>query len=217
MIAPTGQFRRGAPGDVESLVDLHYRVFDERTHLTLLFGRGFLRAAYRWYCESPEAFTVVAELDGRLQGSCAVNRGSYYLVFRKNTRALAGAILRQPSVLLQKAIWRRLGTLRFRRGARSGDRAYLAYLAVTPAGRKAGIGKELVAAAITECRRRGWDEILTATHRDNVPARFMYRTLGFEEFAAIDHDGLVGIRLRSSCAGPAVPRSSSPEASGPGS
>jgi ribosomal protein S18 acetylase RimI-like enzyme len=216
MIAPSGQLRRGAAGDVESLVDLHCRVFDERTHLTLVFGRDFLRAAYRWYCESPEAFTVVAELDGRLEGSCAVNRGSYYLVFRKNTRALAGAILRRPSVLRHKAIWRRLGTLRFKRGPRSRDRAYLAYLAVSPAGRKAGIGKELVAAAITECRRRGWDEIMTATHRDNVPARFMYKTLGFEQFAAIDHDGLIGIRLRNAGAVP-VPRSSSPEASLPGS
>jgi ribosomal protein S18 acetylase RimI-like enzyme len=203
------EIRRGRLVDVESVLDLHYRVFDERTHLTMLFGRSFLHAAYRWYSDSPDAFTVVATVKGRLEGACAVNHGSYYMVFRKNTGALVRAILRKPSVLFNRAVWRRLATLRLRYASTAGNPAYLAYLAVSPAGREAGIGKELITAAIAECRRRGWVDIMTATHRDNVPARFMYKTLGFEEFTAISHDGLVGIRLRSASAAPTVTRSSS--------
>lgn len=202
------EIRRGRLDDVEGLVDLHYRVFDERTHLTMLFGRGFLHAAYRWYSDSPEAFTVVATVKGRLEGACAVNQGSYYMVFTKNKEALVRAILSKPSVLLSRAVWRRLSTLRLRYASTAGNPAYLAYLAVSAAGREAGIGKELIIAAIAECRRRGWVDIMTATHRDNVPARFMYKILGFEEFAAISHDGLVGIRLRSAPAAPTGTRSS---------
>jgi ribosomal protein S18 acetylase RimI-like enzyme len=203
------EIRRGRLVDVDSVVDLHYRVFDERTHLTMLFGRSFLHAAYRWYSDSPDAFTVVGTVKGRLEGACAVNQGSYYMVFRKNTGALVRAILRKPGVLFNRAVWRRLATLRFRYASTAANRAYLAYLAVSPAGREAGIGKDLITAAIAECRRRGWVDIMTATHRDNVPARFMYKILGFEEFAAISHDGLVGIRLRSSAAAPTATRSSS--------
>jgi ribosomal protein S18 acetylase RimI-like enzyme len=191
------RIRGGRSTDVDALVDLHYRVFDERTHLAMLFGRGFLQAAYRWYSGSPDAFTLVAEMDGRLEGSCTVNRGSYYVVFRKNVPALARAVLSKPRLLLEKAIWRRLLALPVRRLSNAGDRAYLAYLAVSPVGRGAGIGKSLIEAAIIECRRRGWDEMITAIHRDNLPARFMYRTLGFEEFSQLSHDDLVGIRLRT--------------------
>ena len=68
---------------------------------------------------------------------------------------------------------------------------------MSPVGRGAGIGKSLIESAIIECRRRGWDEMITAIHRDNLPARFMYRTLGFEEFSQLSHDDLVGIRLRT--------------------
>ena len=197
MSAAVDCIRGGRSSDVDALVDLHYRVFDERTHLAMLFGRAFVRAAYRWYSESRDAFTLVAEVNGRLEGSCTVNRGSYYVVFLKNGPALARAVLSKPDLVLEKAIWRRLLALRARRLANAGDRAYLAYLAVSPAVRETGIGKALIAAAIVECRRRGWDEMITAIHRDNVPARFMYRTLGFEEFSQLSHDDLVGIRLRT--------------------
>jgi ribosomal protein S18 acetylase RimI-like enzyme len=196
MIPEPPRIRQGQPADVERLVDLHCQVFDERTHLAMLFGRAFLRAAYQWYSDSPEAFALVAEVDGEVRGSCTVNRGSYYVVFRRNVRALVGSVFRKPSVLLNRAVWRRLGALRPKRGRTVGDVAYLAYLTVSDAGRRAGIGKALVTAAIEECGRRRWGEMVTAFHRDNVPARLMYKSLGFEEFAELTHDDLVGIRLR---------------------
>ena len=198
MTHPSIRIRRGRPEDVEALLDLHYRVFDERTHLAMLFGRPFLHAAYRWYSTIPDAFTLVAEIDGKPEGSCTVNRGAYYLVFRKNIAALATAVLLRPGIFINKALWKRLRGLRRRRSSLDAQRAYLAYLAVTPAGREAAVGKTLIKAAMTECRRRGWNEIITAVHRDNVPARFMYKTLGFEEFSEASHDDLVGIRLRRS-------------------
>ena len=200
----TRAVRRGSAVDVEGLVDLHYRVFDEHTHQTMLFGRDFLRAAYRWYCESPEAFALVVDVNGRVEGSVAVNRGSYYRVFRKNLPALASAIVRAPRVVFNKAMWKRLAAFRIKRRPKDGEPAYLAYLTVSPAGREAGAGRDLIEAAIMECRRRGWDEIRGAIHRDNVPARFMYKILGFEERAELNHgDGLIGIRLRTASPSPA--------------
>jgi GNAT superfamily N-acetyltransferase len=191
--------RRGTAADLVALVDLHYRVFDEHTHLAMLFGREFLHAAYDWYTHAPNAFTLVAEADGRLHGSCTVNRGSYYAVFYRNMPVLAKTLIRHPALLIHPAIRKRLRALPQRRArngrAQSCQSAYLAYLTVDPAGWGAGIGKQLVAAAVAECRRREWTEIVTAIHRDNLPARFMYRTLGFQDFPALTQGDLVGIRL----------------------
>ena len=206
MDGSTSRIRRGRPGDVENLVDLHYRVFDEHTHQTVLFGRSFVRAAYQWYTESADAFTLIAEINGHIEGSCAVNRGSYYVVFRKNLPALARAMLSNPRVLLNKALWKRLAAVRVKRRPQSGEPAYLAYLTVSPIGREARSGKALIEAAIAECRRRGWDEIRGAIHRENVPARFMYKILGFEERAELNHGSLIGIRLRTSACAPISPR-----------
>jgi ribosomal protein S18 acetylase RimI-like enzyme len=195
--------RRGRLADVDALVDLHYRIFDEHTHLAMLLGRGFVRAAYHWYTETADAFTLIAEIDGRLEGSCTVNRGSYYIVFRHNMRALVSGIMERPSLLLNRALWKRALALRPTRLSRGrarrelNNQAYLAYLAVSPAARGAGIGKQLIEAAIFESRRRGWEDVVTAIHRANLPARFMYKTLGFEEFPELNHDDLIGIRLRS--------------------
>ena len=71
------RIRRASPNDVERLVTLHYQVFDERTHLAMLLGRQFMKAAYTWYINSPDAFALVAEMNGSLDGCCTVNRGSY--------------------------------------------------------------------------------------------------------------------------------------------
>ena len=189
--------RRATQADIPALVELHYRVFDERTHYSLLFGRRFIHATYRWYCEDPSAFALVGEVAGEIRGSCTVNQGSYYAVFRHNLPALACALLSRPFVLFAGPI--RLLALCKRRFLRrstpgpSRNQAYLAYLAVDAAARGTGMGKDLIQKSVEECARRGWVEVVTAIHRSNLAARFMYKTLGFEDYPAFSHDDLVGI------------------------
>jgi len=191
--------RKATIADLDALVDLHYRVFDEHSHYAMLFGRRFIRATYRWYCRAPMAFALVGEIDGEIKGSCTVNRGSYYAVFRANPVEFALLFLRKPRLLLVKPVRHRLATLLKGYGAPRqtmephASRAYLAYLAVDASARGSGMGNNLIKRAIEECERRGWGGIVTAIHRSNVPARFMYKTLGFEDAPDLSHDDLVGV------------------------
>jgi ribosomal protein S18 acetylase RimI-like enzyme len=54
-------------------------------------------------------------------------------------------------------------------------------LVVAREHRGEGIGKELVLAAIEECRRLGCCELEVSTEKTNAGAREFYRTCGFEE------------------------------------
>jgi ribosomal protein S18 acetylase RimI-like enzyme len=198
--------REATVADLEALVDLHYRVFDEHTHYGVLLGRRFIRATYRWYCQNPTAFALVGEIDGQIKGSCTVNQGPYHAVFKANVRELVLAFLRRPMLLLVKPV--RLRLLSLVRGHSPRERivgmkassAYLGYLAVDATARGAGIGPALIRMAIHECEERGWQRIVSDVHRTNVSARFMYKTLGFEEAPDSIHSDLVEIsfeRLRS--------------------
>jgi hypothetical protein len=44
-----------------------------------------------------------------------------------------------------------------------------------------------------ECERRQWGDLFGAVHRNNLPARFLYKTLGFEDAPDVSHDDLVGV------------------------
>jgi ribosomal protein S18 acetylase RimI-like enzyme len=204
--------REATAADVEALVALHYRVFDENTHYSMLFGRRFIRATYLWYCRQPEAFAFLGFIDGEIRGACTVNQGSYYAVFRNNLPALAVSVLANPMVLFKTSIRRRLTAL-FRsliacKQARQSTvkQAYLAYLAVDSSARGRGMGKALVQRAVIECESRAWGDIVGAVHRNNLPARFMYKTLGFAEYPLPSHDDLVRIVFNKSLADENRPR-----------
>ena len=52
-------------------------------------------------------------------------------------------------------------------------------VAVSPACRRRGIGRELVSAVIHEARSRGASRLLLEVRRSNLPARAMYDSMGF--------------------------------------
>ncbi len=54
-------------------------------------------------------------------------------------------------------------------------------LVVTKEYQGKGIGKQLVLAAIDECRQLGYCEVEVSTERTNVKARKFYKKCGFEE------------------------------------
>src|ERR1035437_65930 len=56
-------------------------------------------------------------------------------------------------------------------------------LVVTKTSRGAGIGKQLVLAAVDKCRELGCCEVEVSTEKSNKHARKFYGTLGFEENA----------------------------------
>ena len=197
------RLRDGHPGDVEQLVKLHYRVFDTNTHYLLLLGRPLLVSAYRWYCGSPNAFTVVAEeSEGNAVGCATVNLGSYYAFFRKNWVHVAKAILSEPRIVLHPFVVHRLSALlrsrkTIRRRVISERCAYLGYLVVDAQNRGKGIGGALIRAAVESCRARGWEQLVTCLHRTNLSAGSLYGGLGFSRLPELDSDDLIGIQIRT--------------------
>jgi GNAT superfamily N-acetyltransferase len=180
------QLRRATPADTGPLVDLHYRVFDTRTHRSTALGRRFIISAYAWYATASEAFSVIAATDCGIAGCAAVHLGSYYRVFRVNWIVLVPAVVSRPGLWLEPWFWRRLavlpgGTLSVRRHRECrASRAYLAWLAVDPVARRRGLGEALLSACARECQTRGWRELATAVHKENEAAQCLYRRLGFE-------------------------------------
>lgn len=73
-----------------------------------------------------------------------------------------------------------IAVLRFRPSIWTrGLECYLAELYVAPARRRRGLGRALMAAALTEARRRGADHIDLNTAEDDTAARALYESLGF--------------------------------------
>lgn len=191
--------------DVEQLVDLHFRVFDPKTHYLLLLGRPLLVSAYEWYCGAPNAFAIVAEEHEKTVGCATVNLGSYYAFFRKNWLGVAKAFVAEPKTILHPFIVQRfssfLSSRRLsRRKAVSNRSAYLGYLVVDGRDRGRGIGGSLIRAAVESCRSRGWDQLVTCLHRTNLSALSFYQRLGFSRLPELDSGDLIGIRIKTSVA-----------------
>jgi GNAT superfamily N-acetyltransferase len=189
------------------MADLHLRVFNEETHYAIIFGRRFITESYRWYCSNSSSYAILAEVGGKVHGACAVNVGSYYSMFLGVWPSIAAAVFKNPAILARPELRSRSISLVKKvlsgkaKARLHGRESYLAYLSVDPEMRGTGMGRDLIEAAVAESRRRGWGRVVTAIHRSNLPARFMYKTLGFREDSALDVDGLVGIALDPPLAG----------------
>lgn len=190
--------RAATAKDVPQLMELHYRVFTPNTNYLLLLGRSFLKRLFLWYCTAGDAFMLVAEGPSGIAGYIAVNQGSYYLALRANwPHALLGFVA-HPMLIFHPSFGPRFQELL---GARVKDvgtpahRACLAYLAVDPAMGGKGGAPVLIRAALSECRSRGWYEVVTAMHTENLRARYLYAMLGFESASGPDSEGLVSVRI----------------------
>jgi ribosomal protein S18 acetylase RimI-like enzyme len=204
--------RPGTLGDLDQIIELHTTTFDRQAHLATRLGEGFIRSLYRWYLTSPAAFTLVAVgAQGRLAGVLTVNNGPYDMLFRENALAVVAGFVRRPQTFFDPEILLRIrGFLSRSAGRRDGARsgpprcelAYLGFLAVEPEYRGAGTGAALVREGTAKCAAFGWTTVFTTVHRDNVPVRFMYATLGFKEEAAAEGDGRVTVICTVERAGP---------------
>ena len=190
--------RRATAKDLPRLMALHYRMFTTNTNYLLLLGRGFLNRLLLWYCTANEAFTLVAEGPSGVAGYIAVYLGSYYVALRANwSHALLGLVA-HPTLVFHPLFKHRLKALLGAWAEPVGaptQCACLAYLAVDPAMGSRGSAPALIQAALSECRSRGWWEVVTAMHPDNLRVRYLYAMLGFESYSGPDSEGLVSVRI----------------------
>ena len=81
----------------------------------------------------------------------------------------------------------------------AGEEAEVLTLAVTPAGRRRGLGAALLVAALREVRERGAQAVFLEVSETNAAARALYAATGFVEVGRRRHyypDGIDALVLR---------------------
>lgn len=186
------------PFDVSALVDLHEACFKREENFSVLLGRPFLQAVYRWFVRSPETFVLVAKKGEQIVGFTALCDRSYNLPMAKACRReLIAGFWRHPWAILDRRLLRRLGwaLLLRRRDPGSARVAQIAYTAVDPAFQGQGIGKLLKTVSIRVCRERGLTAVSTGVVRTNLRARQLNERVGFVEVPSGYSRRLVHMRL----------------------
>ena len=86
--------RNAGINDLSDLVDLHLKCFSSKEHLAVLLGRRFIEAAYRWFINSQDTYTILTEENGVITGLTTVAGMPYNTPMLKNckTEALQGVI-----------------------------------------------------------------------------------------------------------------------------
>ncbi|QWV95956.1 GNAT family N-acetyltransferase [Geomonas nitrogeniifigens] len=195
------EVRLAQPGDVDQLAALHQATFTPQEHLLILFGTTVLRPIYRWFVDSPETFTVAASVAGRIVGLCtACDRPYNGPMVRRNRLALALGALRHPGVLFHPEIQRRLkaaltGPKKGEAAAETDPPAQFGFLAVHREYHGTPVAEALLRRAVEECRVRQWRRVRAGVYKQNLPARFMYSKLGFQENKALRTEQMVFVEL----------------------
>lgn len=187
--------------DVDQLAALHEATFTPQEHLLILFGSSVLRPVYRWFVSSPETFTVVATAAGAVVGLCtACDRPYNGPMVRRNRLALVLGALRHPGALFHPEIQRRLkgavtGPKGGKAAAETDPPAQFGFLAVHRDYHGTAVAEALLRHAVQQCRLRRWQRVRAGVYKQNLPARFMYSKLGFQENKALRTEQMVFVEL----------------------
>jgi hypothetical protein len=95
--------------DLDKLTDLHCASFKPEDHIPVMLGKRYVRATYKWLTTSPDAYTLVAEIDNRLVGLVAVCDKSFTKpMFMACLGEFILSIFSKPTLLFQVKLWARL-------------------------------------------------------------------------------------------------------------
>jgi ribosomal protein S18 acetylase RimI-like enzyme len=182
------EIRPGTEADAGATARLHASEISEGFLPSL--GQPFLARLYRRIVRSPESFLLVAADGESIVGFVAGTErvGDLYRSFLLHDGAVA-TIAALPRVVRS---WRRVyETLRYPAGsgddhARDLPAAELLAIAVAPAARGRGTGRQLVAALTDEFQRRGVGGVRVVVGEGNDAAIGLYEHCGFTKAARIE-------------------------------
>ncbi len=180
--------RPARASDVPDLARLHREIPD--AFLTLL-GDRFLRRLYRALVEDPGVVVLVSDVDGRAVAFAAgaLSVGAVYRRFSRR-HGLAAAMAAGARLARPEVVRRMVETARYPARSRALPDAELMSIAVAPAWRSRGIGRELASrlfAALAEGGARG---VKVSVRTANEPANAFYRGLGLESYGELTfHEG----------------------------
>lgn len=95
--------------DINKLTDLHCASFKPEDHVPVMLGKRYVKATYKWLVTSPDAYSLVAEIDNKLVGLIAVcDKPFTKPMFMACLGEFILSILTKPALLFQKNLWQRL-------------------------------------------------------------------------------------------------------------
>lgn len=181
------KIRLATADDVHDITKLHLACLGPDDHVAVILGRRYVEAIYRWQVSGKEAYTVVAESGGRVVSFGGVCERAYTgPMFRACLRPLLVSMARNPSLLLDRRLWRRLNH-RSEVDARTREvinRPGVAHLmtGATDAGyRGRGVNGAVVQALQSIVRSRGSKALCVAMRRTNHASQRVFIKLGWHE------------------------------------
>lgn len=181
--------RRLTSEDVKAALRIHIEAFP--AYRSTRLGSSYLGAVYQWFAEDPNAFGIVAELDGEIVGfvtGSAENYGSSQI--KALWLQFVRAILRRPWLLFDRSM---CTALRFRlRNFLLGERArnpvgnkpyvptaVLLSIGVASQFKGKGTAGVLISAFEEEAVRRGFARVRLSVFKDNRGACRAYEKAGW--------------------------------------
>lgn len=178
--------RKATINDVEAIVMIHEQAFPDFFLTTL--GKRFLCLYYKCMCDSKDAITLCAEVDGEVKGfatSSYYSHGFNTMLIKKNLLkfglmgvdlmyTMPKAILRLAKNLDKKAEGNVV--------ADNGEYAELYSIAVMPGNQGTGIGKKLLIATEEDVAKHNTKISLTTDYYNNEKTIGFYHSLGYKDY-----------------------------------
>ena len=149
-------------------------------------GTAFVRAYYELVLDYAAGLLLVADVDGETRGFVAGfgDPAAFYAhMAKRRTRLVLPAlrgVLRRPG-LLPRVLFNRRRVADEAAGPQRADHFVLSSIGVDPAAAGRGLGRDLVAAFLSEARARGGRTVgLTTDADDNEAVNAFYAGFGFE-------------------------------------
>jgi hypothetical protein len=189
--------REATMEDLGKVTALHLASFQPDDHIPVLLGPGFVKATYKWQICDPEAYTLVAEKDGKIIGLVGMcDRSFTRPMFVACLGEFLLSLLKKPSLLFQRKLWMRV--FRAPKSSRKGEliarhpgMAQMTIGAVDANFRGYGVFPSLVEATKTFSKTRGSRAIRAGIYKSNNSSRRVFIKGGWIETSDLETDDTV--------------------------
>lgn len=177
---------KATDNDIEAITQIHEQAFPDFFLTTL--GSDFLRLYYKCMCQSEEAVTICAKVDGIVVGfaTCSYHsKGFNSLLIKRNFFAF-GMMSLKLLFTRPNAILRLVKNLDKKDEKKSiednGEYAELYSIAVLPGNQGLGIGKKLLTVLEEDVARINKKISLTTDFYNNEKTIGFYHSLGYQDY-----------------------------------
>ena len=190
--SPNLIIRLATEDDLNDLTRLHCNTFQPEDHIPVMLGKEYVRATYRWFVTSSQAYCFVADYASRIIGLVTVcdssfTRPLFFACLPEFIRSLLGS----PHLIFRKRLWNRLlrhpGTSMTASDLAARPAfAQMSVIAVDQEWRGVGIFRSLVEATKSYSKSRGSVAIRAGVYKNNQPSRRAFVKNGWIEMPELE-------------------------------